>query len=437
VSNRTVISFGGVSHTPSDSRVIPESIAVERQVISESLLEVVSEEQGSQLYQEMAAAHEEDIQHYHPPTVEEEAIDTQIILSEQQQFFHEKPRAIGESFWSSVESVSHKSGSKLDWVWVIVLLGSFGIAFGGIAWVNRTSPTQVLSANTSKTEVIDSKAYAQWSEKYFGKVAGQAEDNDTDQLSNIEEYKLGSDPTKYSSCDNNKSDAETLYELVDPKSCKKIQVSDDEVLGRVSQVMDLKRFNQQLASKSTSSSTNSQSSLIDELIQNQILSKDQILATEQKLAQQKQYAELLEKIAAYMQKYRSYSVLDRDYDLPVTSDVFLKISLKYNAPLKYMIAIARLESRFGSDRYTDSGAETRPSQYKNMFSIGLDDSGNNLSYATWEDGVEGFGRWYKNLQDKGVSDCAKWKLYNPNGDYCSKVEEGARIFEDYKPGLNN
>jgi hypothetical protein len=52
-------------------------------------------------------------------------------------------------------------------------------------------------------------------------------------------------------------------------------------------------------------------------------------------------------------------------------------------------------------------------------------------FNTWEEGVESFGKWYKRFQDRKVPDCSKWRIYNPNGDYCTKVETLADEIEAY------
>jgi hypothetical protein len=112
----------------------------------------------------------------------------------------------------------------------------------------------------------------------------------------------------------------------------------------------------------------------------------------------------------------------------------LEISEQSKVPLKYFLAIAKLESRFGTDKFDSNGNQTRPFRFKNIFSMGLDDSGGNISFANWTDGVKSFGKWYNRLIK--VSDCAKWKIYNPNIDasgqnYCQKVEKTASEIQAY------
>ncbi|NJK70793.1 MAG: hypothetical protein HC932_00775 [Thermales bacterium] len=68
--------------------------------------------------------------------------------------------------------------------------------------------------------------------------------------------------------------------------------------------------------------------------------------------------------------------------------------------------------------------------------MGLDDSGNNIGFETWEKGVESFGRWYRRFDDAGVLDCNKWRIYNPNGDYCAHVEETANGIDYFLGSLD-
>ena len=139
---------------------------------------------------------------------------------------------------------------------------------------------------------------------------------------------------------------------------------------------------------------------------------------------------LEQKISDYIDKYRSYEGLDNRYDVPVRSVVFLEASLKYQVPLSYTLSIARLESRFGTDCFSEANT-TRICKHKNIYSLGLDDSGNNKTFKSWEDGVYGFGAWYQKRIDENYTTCQIWRRYNPNGDYCSKVLEIASDVERF------
>ncbi|GAB4148228.1 MAG: hypothetical protein OHK0017_10840 [Patescibacteria group bacterium] len=138
---------------------------------------------------------------------------------------------------------------------------------------------------------------------------------------------------------------------------------------------------------------------------------------------------LINKISEYINIYRSYGENSR-VAVPVGPEIFLEVSLKYRTPLAYVVTIARLESRFGTHCYQE-GRLSRICAHRNIYSMGLDDSGNNITFATWEDGVESFGSWYSKKINRGMNNCAIWKLYNPNGDYCSKVNMVADEVEQF------
>jgi len=139
---------------------------------------------------------------------------------------------------------------------------------------------------------------------------------------------------------------------------------------------------------------------------------------------------LEQKISDYIDTFRSNEGSNQRFDVPVASVVFLETSLKYQVPLSYTLTIARLESRFGTDCYSQTSA-TRICKHKNIYSLGLDDSGNNMTFQNWEDGVYAFGQWYQDRVDEGYSTCQIWRRYNPNGDYCGKVMSMAIDIEKY------
>jgi hypothetical protein len=141
--------------------------------------------------------------------------------------------------------------------------------------------------------------------------------------------------------------------------------------------------------------------------------------------------ELNNKINEYIATYRSYEPFDNQLETPLTGMSYIAVSEQTGMPLKYMLAIARAESRFGTDRFTASGNLTRPGQHNNACSIGLDDEGGNITFATWEEGLIACGEWYEYFESRGVPDCRKWGIFNPNGDYCSKIETLAAEIDLY------
>ena len=156
------------------------------------------------------------------------------------------------------------------------------------------------------------------------------------------------------------------------------------------------------------------------------------VAEEAKLLEKKQtLLQQAQRIDSYIENNRSLEPYDREYPVPVSGTVYLYVAQEYDVPLKYVMAIAQRESRFGTDRFTKTGNLTRPGQYENIVSMGLDDEGNNMSFGGWEESLVSFGKWYRRFDDAGVSDCQKWRIYNPNGDYCQRVEETASIIASY------
>jgi hypothetical protein len=129
---------------------------------------------------------------------------------------------------------------------------------------------------------------------------------------------------------------------------------------------------------------------------------------------------LIEKTQQFLDKYRMKTAAAQQYGSDLQASDYVDVALKYGVPLDQMMALALLESHFGTNCLTKSGNLTRPCRYKNIFSLGLTGTSSS-GFNTWRDGLEAFGRWYKRYQDRGVSDCAKWKIFNPNGDYCQKV----------------
>jgi hypothetical protein len=137
-----------------------------------------------------------------------------------------------------------------------------------------------------------------------------------------------------------------------------------------------------------------------------------------------QYGEKLITTISQVQSYLDKSKMKKEssykYGSNLTAEDYVEVALIYQVPLKQMLAVGKLESHYGTNCMTASGSLTRPCAYKNIFSIGLTGSSSS-GYATWKDGLIGFGKWYSKYQSRGIPDCQKWKIYNPNGDYCAKV----------------
>ena len=286
--------------------------------------------------------------------------------------------------------------------------------------------------------VYDREAYNLWITDKVGLLVPAETDLDNDGLTNLEEFWLNTDPTHKNSCNEN-TDLDNLLQLIHPATCQPLDLQNLESDSSLIQIFHFPTLAQKLFLSQIDESLESKSSKesLYDIFQVQDLSQIDLsdrTALEREISlnnKKNEYLFILQKTNDYIIKYRSYEEYDRNYPVPVSPAIFLETSLKYRVPLKYVLAIARLESRFGTDRYTKTGQLTRPGAHKNIFCIGLDDSGNSLTFNSWEEGVYAFGRWYRYFDDKGVSDCQKWRIYNPNGDYCAKVEKLAAEIEQF------
>jgi hypothetical protein len=137
------------------------------------------------------------------------------------------------------------------------------------------------------------------------------------------------------------------------------------------------------------------------------LDPKEILKTAEEKAE---YARILPLIDSYIKNYRSYAVYDRDYESPVHYSIYLDTSLTCGFKIEYLLAVARLESNFGTNRYNNDGSLNRIGRTKNLMSFGLNDSGDNKYLENWEDVFPMACRWYTSLENKGISDYKKWKF---------------------------
>jgi hypothetical protein len=317
-----------------------------------------------------------------------------------------------------------------------------------VAGVNENSQSSSKSSSSASSikkgiPILDEEGYAKWIKEKNKTFVDYNEDLDADGLTNGEEFLLETDPLKAKTCDD-KTDVENLVNLVDPSNCKPMDLSKDENVKKFSKFINIpivkEEFLTDIKEKDATIEVDKKKSVLQVFEIASFTDLDKLnpenIKQTTKLSETKlTYLEMVDKIQKYIQIYRSQDAVDRNYAPPVHPAVYLDVALKYDVPLKYMLALARSESRFGTDRFDSAGNLTRPGQFKNIYSIGLDDSGNNLGFATWEEGVEGFGKWYQKFQKRGVSDCSKWRIYNPNGDYCVKIETLAKeiqIFLDKK-----
>jgi hypothetical protein len=304
---------------------------------------------------------------------------------------------------------------------------------------NKTAVAdQVEAQNEIDQEVLRYKAWIQ--SKMGGLDPGYNEDSDVDGLSNYEEFLIGSNPNSPYSCNPRISDTENLANLINPANCKAINLQNSLEANVFYKIIPTLNFGQntnqlelilQSSSAASSSSQSSSSSSSSESKKEDIppsslsisSSSQSSLTVVAPIAQNSPLVtDLVPKISSYINRYSSYDNFDASGSSPVSPEYYLEVSQKYNVPIKYVLAVGRMESRFGTDQYDQYGNLNRIGANKNIYSIGLDDAGNNVAFGSWEQGVDAFGRWYKKFNDRGVTDCNKWRIYNPNGDYCQKVE---------------
>jgi hypothetical protein len=309
-------------------------------------------------------------------------------------------------------------------------------AQGGVAGVSEKIKPKKVGKDTTD-------AYKSWIGDKLGSYNEPNDDFDVDQLTNEEEFIIGSEPNNPNTCNPKKTDAENLVEFINPVTCKSIDLSDSTAMEKFKKVIDFNTVRSkvmQLEAKNTKDEpqTNTSGSVLAlfgvsslENLNKQEFNSSKFKSELDLIKVKQESIDKINRINQYMKETRSLEPFDRNYPIPVNGAVYLEVSLKYNVPLKYTLAVAQRESRFGTDAYNKEGNLTRPGKYKNIFSMGLDDEGNNVGFETWEKGVESFGRWYKRFNDKGVSDCSKWRIYNPNGDYCKSIEETASQIETY------
>ena len=336
----------------------------------------------------------------------------------------------------------------------LLFAGIFVFAVAGSLSLLRVNypdltPGQVAGASTSRVEPRALSAFEQWMQDNAGFVGTKEADEDGDGLTNYEEFLVGSKPTYFSSCNQEEiGDAEAILNLLHPGTCQPIDLNDkrqEELFAQLVNLESVRSLNLETL-PAEENTVEPQGATIKEVFQATTLDELNQVATPEfdiqseaerieqervRAARKQDYLQKVSRIDEYMRLNRSFEPYDRNYEIPVGGAVYLQVSEQYDVPLKYVLAIAQRESRFGTDRYSHKGYLTRPGQYENIVSMGLDDEGGNLSFGGWAASVESFGQWYRRFDDAGVSDCAKWRIYNPNGDYCKHVEETAAGIEAF------
>jgi hypothetical protein len=316
-------------------------------------------------------------------------------------------------------------------------LGAVGLKNYFLPNIANSSDAQVLGVTEDKPDL----EYKNWIEsKNYTVFSPKGEDLDKDELTNDEEYILGTSPISANSCSQTVTDIQNLLNLVDPQTCKPMDLNNQNEFEKYNKVVNIDEIQQKLIADldNTAPATpeidkNSLLSIFGVTNLNQI--DDISVVNLEKESEQKAtkitYLKLIDRVDLYISKNRSYEPFDRDYETPVKGAKYLEVSLKYDIPVKYLLAIARAESRFGTDRYTQSGNLTRPGEHSNIFSLGLTDSGSNVTFESWDKGIESMGKWWQKFDKRGVSVPRRLKIFNPNGDYPTKIEGLADQIETF------
>jgi hypothetical protein len=326
---------------------------------------------------------------------------------------------------------------------LILFLTTTGLAvFSWHTYQQQNDSQEVAGINTTNSSQSVG-AYKKWIQSYDLEQTDTNQDPDKDGLTNEAEFLIKSQPTIKHSCPqehSEKTDKELVSNLIDPNSCKKIDPSNSKdrkehksLIGLYNQIIQKEENVETETEKEPPSKDYELLQLFEAKDYSELnqVNQKQLDQEAKQIDKQEKYLKLINRIDKYIQEYRSYDVFDQKYETPAHPAVYLDVSLKYDVPLPEMLAIARKESRFGTDRFTDQGEFTRPGAHKNIFSYGLDDSGNNITFETWNGSVEAFGKWYQKMEKRGKSDCEKWRIYNHNGDYCKRIQNLASKIEAY------
>jgi hypothetical protein len=313
---------------------------------------------------------------------------------------------------------------------------------GNAQWMGQINSKNVQAGKNVNQQT---QKYDQWILKNnSNKYSPPGNDLDQDGLNNYEEYLIDSNPINKYSCNNNFTDNENVINLIDPVFCNPIDFNNKAEVERFAPILNIpesfiKNLSnigvENLKTKESIITISSNSAAIVSDIKSRsitdLVNPTTPILVEAKSQTQKESSLLNLKVEQYIDQYRSFEAYDKFVPNPISSDYYISMSEKYGVPLKYALAIARSESRFGTDQYNQNGTLNRIGANKNIYSIGLDDVGGNVNYGTWESGADAFGKWYESFNVQGYSDCAKWRIYNPNGDYCQKIENLANEIQEY------
>ncbi|NJK70795.1 MAG: hypothetical protein HC932_00785 [Thermales bacterium] len=87
-----------------------------------------------------------------------------------------------------------------------------------------------------------SAAYKEWMLEYSADLELPDEDLDVDGLTNMEEFLIGSNPAKATTCGDKRKDAEKLIELTDPVTCKQISLENVQAIKKYEEIVDFDKL---------------------------------------------------------------------------------------------------------------------------------------------------------------------------------------------------
>lgn len=322
-----------------------------------------------------------------------------------------------------------------DPVKAAAVFGVFGIVIAGlVAVVQPQTKWNIFQArantesSSSITAANEDQFFANWINIHFNKLVDKTGDEDQDGLTNYEEFMLGSDPAKYSTCGNNQSDAQNLVNLFDFGTCKPIDINDPIQVAKISTVFKIQQSRLVLENFSSSSQSLTSTQNNNLLSVFGVDSLDKINISSSVSDKKEEYSVTIAKINNYIAVHRSLETKDRELLPPLSGAYYLDISLRYNIPIKYIVSVAENSSKFGTDQYDQNGAPNAILQSKNLIAM-KDGAGNLIKYNSWQESLEALGKWYQKISSTGAKDCDLWQAYDSASNYCQTIKTLAENFD--------
>jgi hypothetical protein len=128
-----------------------------------------------------------------------------------------------------------------------------GITFNNLSRTNINSTDKVANAAevAKKTELQQKmEAYSEWIKNLNnGQFIDPNTDSDKDKLTNYEEFVIGSNPFSASSCNERINDSENLLNLINPSTCRGINLEDPNDIKTFGDIVNLPLLQTQIGEK--------------------------------------------------------------------------------------------------------------------------------------------------------------------------------------------